>query len=246
MRPDRLALEGACQPARGALGDGHREVVGPEHHEPLGERPGRGGGGRQVRAHVGLHEALEVLDQPLLGAAAIGHRPLRGGHLRTGHLCTGRRRGRTGQRDAALRLQEPRVAAKALAERGELLAARRVGRSDLRQQPAGRIGAQRLQPGLGQAETVRREGGSQSRVLRGKGHSGHLLPHVVSGVCHPRVARGCPRCQATLREAPCGAVRRRLAGCPAQRVAGVPAVEAGALPGGCTITSSASDDWRTW
>jgi hypothetical protein len=125
MRPDRLALEGASQPARRALGDRHREVVGPEHHEPLGKRACGGRSRGQVRAHVGLHEALEVLHQALIGAAGVGHRcrsVARGGRASEGH--------------AALRLQEARVAAQAFTQRGELLAPGRICRPDLRQQPA--------------------------------------------------------------------------------------------------------------
>jgi hypothetical protein len=133
VRADGLALEGADDAAHGALAQRHGEVVAPEHRQPFGEgaRGARSGG--KARALVGAHAGAQGLFVAL-GPAA----DRRGLQTQAG--------GGVGQSVRATGI-------------GDWLL--RVGRADLRPQPAGRVVADDGQIGLAEAETVGSEGGSR-------------------------------------------------------------------------------------
>ena len=144
--PDRIALERTDQAARAALGERDREVIGPEQLQTLGERtPGRDRGA-DARARIG-HDGLAVMaGEQLLGGAA-GRRIARG----------------QSTFDFSRHQREPAAGVE------QRLAARCIGRPDLRQQPGLRIGADVVERGFAEAKAMRRDGGGEGWGKRGHG-----------------------------------------------------------------------------
>jgi len=75
MRPDRLALEAARNPPHLALGDRDREMVRPEHHQPLDQRLGRRAGMREAGCRV-LEEGVATDPSRPLRSRWLSHRGL--------------------------------------------------------------------------------------------------------------------------------------------------------------------------
>ena len=160
VRPDGVALERADQAARAALQQRDREVVGPEHLQSLGERARRGGCGGQARTRVGSDDLAVVAGEELLGGHAGRRIPRLAAQLALGG----------DMRERALGVEKPR-------------AARRIGRADLRREPARRIATDDREIGFAETEPMRRDRGLQ------RGRQDHA--------CSDR--RHCPRASSSRR-----------------------------------------------
>ena len=180
VRPDRLALEGADQAAHAALGDRDGEVVGPEQRS-------RSANGRRVATAVVRRER-----------ASAGRS--RGSGRRS--ACSAAAPGHVAQRLLAVALGGDQVERPAGVE--QAVAARDIGRADLRQQPAARIVADdaRAWPRRGRSGgrrwRQRADGRSRPWVSRGAG----MAPSVPPSACRRRVRhvkKGCARATARRR-----------------------------------------------
>jgi hypothetical protein len=151
VRAYRFALEGTGQRAHAALAHRDREVVGPEQRQALGKRSLGGGRGDHARA--------DVLDDDAAQGVGRGRRHRR----RLRHRRRRRPRGTFGLRQLrfALLTGEPHDP---FMRTRQPLAAVRVGRADLRLQPAARVAGQCGQIRLAQAEAMGGDPGLDGRL----------------------------------------------------------------------------------
>ena len=139
VRPDRVALERADQAASRALEDRDGEVVGPEPLQPLGERPLGCRGGGEARPGIGDQRCRDS------GRRTPARPVMPGG----GFFAWTRLFALFGDK----------------AERGrrveQAAAARRIGRADLRREPAFGVAADDAEIRLAQSEPMRCNRGLQ-------------------------------------------------------------------------------------
>ena len=148
VRPDGLGLERTGQQRQRLLVDRDGEMVGPEMHEPFGKRRGRG----HCAAHAGGH----VVAQALATVAGLALAQGRAGVGSAGGVGSTGRLAAIGERTPFA--QARGVGNDPVGASGQVRPGRRHGHVllALLEQPALRIGGQRVAGAHAQAEAVRR------------------------------------------------------------------------------------------